>query len=145
MTATYITIQSGIVRRTFGDAPFAEITLLRVGAQQPTYQGLITAVAGGWRATGAAHGDATVDLGTFVDWLDAEAALLKRRTGVRATVAWDGPRPVAPQRVGTEICTNCGWDKPINSECLRLDLHWTPVSLAAEDEARRARRALARA
>jgi hypothetical protein len=138
-TTQYVTTERGVVRRVFGES-ITCISLLRPGYKQHTNQGeIMPAAGGGWRAYGANRNLRNeVDLGVFVDFRDAEEALLSRKTGARSAMAWTGPRPAAPRKPAKRECGICG--HPYTGErCERTELHWTAASIAAEEAARAAR------
>lgn len=141
-TTYEVTAKGAVVRRVIMDGQttmWFEVSIIRTPRQvKATYQGTVQMIDGQFHAL-AATANLPVDLGAFADYVDAEAALLKRRSGVTSAMVWTGPRPRTP---GAE-CHICG-RKLIDGECRRLDLHWTPASLAAED-AERDRRRRARA
>lgn len=132
-----------VVRRTVidsGTAMWFEISVLRTHRQvNPTFQGEIQMVDGQWIAKDA---DGKTVVGTFGDYADAEAFLVKRRTGVTSSMKWTGVRP--DPDAGKPMCRECGNLLNAGGFCRRTDLHWTTASLAA-DEARRAARREARA
>ncbi len=126
-------------------AMWFEVTVMRRGDQvHPTFQGTVFLRDGSWIAEAASS--STTDLGRFNDFVDAENALVKRRTGVRSSQPWTGPRPRRCELCGITYvgecpkpsCGNCGHHL-VHGICRRTDLHWTKESLAA-DETRRAPR-----
>lgn len=84
----YVPTRHGLVARCWGHYTYVEVALLRRRNTGATFQGSIELVRGGWRVT-----DATgAVLATFTgDYLDAEAQLLRRRTGVRSQVDYGWP------------------------------------------------------
>jgi len=137
-TRTYTERGTAVVSRTVldtGTAMFFEITVLRSHRQKnPTFQGTVFMRDGMWHAEAASRITPAV-VGVFADYVDAENALVARKTGLVSHQPWTGPRPQRPFR---PTCRVCGWELA-GGECTRPDLHWTPASVAAEDEARELR------
>ncbi len=105
-----------------------EISVLRRHNQvRPTYQGEISMYeGGGWYAIPATPGAWTGHkIGPFVDYADAEKALVSLRTGVRSIMPWAGPRPAKPGPLRT--CGVCGQPVRTGEMCRRRDLHWGPA------------------
>jgi hypothetical protein len=133
-----------------GTVVFFEITVLRVDRAHPTYQGTVVLRDGMWHAEAAGRNPHTVLVGVFAEYVDAENALVARRTGITSTQKWTGPRPrrceeCRLQYVG-DICPEpscyiCGHHL-YAGQCRRLELHWTPESLAEDELRRRARHVL---
>lgn len=82
----YVRTRHGVVARTWCGPDLVEIALRRPTAARGTYQGTVRAVAGGWVAT-LPDGTGSPVRGQY---LDAEALLLRVRTGVtaRAEYRW---------------------------------------------------------
>lgn len=135
-----------VVSRTVQDTPtgrmYFEVTVLRTPDQRnPTYQGSVHLGTDGlWHADAVTDYAATT-IGRYGDYADAETVLVERRTGIRSTQTWTGPRPARRHR---PTCHTCGHHLGHDGVCRRNDLHWTPESIAAE-EARRAQRRQQRA
>lgn len=86
----YVRTRHGTVARTWMGASVTEVTLRRPSHRCGTYQGSVHAVPGGWQAVDDS-GPQPVPVGpVHADYLDAEARLLRRRTGqvARATYRW---------------------------------------------------------
>jgi hypothetical protein len=100
----FVVTRHGVVARTWIGPDFVQIVLRRPANSGGTYQGSVRAVPGGWQAfddfTGAAQPVGPV----YADYLDAEAPLLRRRTGHRATSAYGWPaehlRLITARRAG---------------------------------------------
>lgn len=147
---TYTQRGTTVVSRTAYDAPtgviFFEITAFRIDRVNPTYQGTIVLRDGHWVAEGATPTHHIL-IGVFDDFVDAENALVARRTGITSTQKWHGPRPRRCEECGLAYvgdlcpepsCYICGHHL-YGAECSRPDLHWTPESLAEQDVRRRTR------
>jgi hypothetical protein len=86
----YVLTRHGIIARTWIGPDLAEIVLRRPTHVAGTYQGFVQAVPGGWAAFGS--GAAEQISRVYTDYLDAEAVLLRLRTGRRATGEYRWPR-----------------------------------------------------
>ena len=81
----YVRTRHGLVARTWVGLGLAEVVLKRPRNKHATYQGSVRIVPGGWQAYDDG-GDRPVPVGPVcTDYLDAEAQLLPRRTGRRAS------------------------------------------------------------
>jgi hypothetical protein len=162
---TYTTRGRVAVRRIIidgGTRMWFEISCIRRAEQQgATFQGSINLEDGRWIVEVAKAGGRVEKLAdTFDDYIDAEDALLRIRTGVMSDYPWFGPRPrrceaydwcghVWIGEAGSRCskhryCRKCGWPLYDDGDCTRPDLHWTPAKIAAQN-ARRAAREAARA
>lgn len=112
----------GIVARCWLGPDYTEVVLLRRTNTAGTFQGTVELVRGGWKVTDA-RGNG---LGTASgDYLDAEAPLLRLRTGVRSTTRHRWPhRLVAQLRPPKPTCPTCGNDLDSQGACNRPDVHW---------------------
>lgn len=138
---TYTERGNAVVSRTAidgGGVMFFEITVLRTWRQKhPTFQGTVLRRDGRWAAQGTTTGE-PVELGLFDDYVDAENALVARRTRRMSAQKWTGPRPVKPY---VPECHICGHEL-VNGACVRVrELHWTPETIAADAAERAARHA----
>lgn len=119
---TYHQARTGgpVVRRVITDGHttmWFDISVLRTYRQvNPTYQGCITMVGNRWQAVDV---DGSTVVGMFGDYADAEAFLVRRRTGKTSAMKWTGGRP---QR-NVPTCDWCGNDLH-HGVCRRTDLHW---------------------
>lgn len=85
----YVLTRHGIVARTWCGPDLVEVALRRRGQVRGTYQGHITAVpGGGWQAYDT---NRTLLGPGYANYLDAEAPLLRRRTGVTTTGTYRWP------------------------------------------------------
>lgn len=84
----YQLTRHGAVARTWCGPDLVEVVLRRRGQVRGTYQGTVRAVAGGWQAH-TPRGDLLGAVHT--NYLDAEAPLLRERTGVVAAGTYRWP------------------------------------------------------
>jgi hypothetical protein len=118
----YAPTRHGIVARCWLGPDYIQVALLRRGNTASTFQGTVELAHGGWKVTDA-RGNS---LGAFTgDYLDAEAPLLRLRTGVRSATHYRWPRHLlAELRPPKATCPTCGNDLTPQGACNRPDVHW---------------------
>lgn len=84
----YVLTRHGILARTWAGPDFVQVALLRPRNGHATYQGSVQAVPGGWAAF---NPDGRQVSAVHNDYMDAEPALLRLRTGHRSTSTYDWP------------------------------------------------------
>lgn len=87
----FVPTRHGLVGRTWIGPDYVQVVLRRPRNQGATYQGSVRAVADGWQAYDDFTGDPAPVGAVHTDYLDAEAVLLRRRTGHRSTADYSWP------------------------------------------------------
>lgn len=89
----FILCRHGIVARTWMSPTFVEVALRRPSQTGGTYQGSVELTREGWTSFDPA-GEVVA---RGVDYVEAEAPLLRVRTGQRAAIRYDWPRELVDQ------------------------------------------------
>lgn len=87
----YVRTRHGTVARTWMGTAVTEVILRRPAHRRGTYQGSVHCVAGGWQAVDDSRTHQVPVGPVCTDYLDAEALLLRRRTGQVARVTYRWP------------------------------------------------------
>lgn len=144
LTKHYVLTRHGAVARTFvpGGTFLVTVVLWRPSLRHPQLQGTVTMTWDGDQLVYQASDPDGRVVATTRTYLDAEAALLPRRTRTRSQGDYDWPAPILAGLTPTSrrpACDICGWAVR-DGVCSRPDLHWTSESLAADQERRAVRR-----
>lgn len=120
----YVPTRHGLVARTWMGHDLVSVVLLRRGNAGATFQGTLQLVRGGWMVVDSRDNH----IGTFGgDFLDAEAALLRLRTGVRSVCDYPWPRHLLAELRAERPkakCDVCGNRLGKDGACTRPDTHW---------------------